>query len=174
MSRLDSVIRRLEAQRACLGHAADIIDGRAGPARVDGVVLELGLGNGRTYDHLREILPDRAIYVFDRQLAAHPDCRPDADHLFLGEMAETLPQAAAQLSARAALVHLDIGSGNVSETKRNADGVDSSLLTLLADGGVIVSDQPLSGLAQAGDIMELDLSPAVPKGRYFMYRRREI
>lgn len=174
MSRLDSVIRRLEAQRACLGYAADIIDGRDGSARVDGVVLELGLGNGRTYDHLREILPDRAIYVFDRRLAAHPDCRPDAAHLFLGEMAETLPQAAAKLSARAALVHLDIGSGDVSKTKRNADGVIPSLLTLLADGGVMVSDQPLSGLAQAEGIMELDLPPAVPKRRYFMYRWREI
>lgn len=48
MSRLDSVIRRLEAQRACLGFAADLIEGRGGGDRVDGVVLELGLGNGRT------------------------------------------------------------------------------------------------------------------------------
>jgi hypothetical protein len=174
MSRLDSVIRRLEAQRACLGHAADIIDGRAGSARVDGVVLELGLGNGRTYDHLRQILPERAIYVFDRQLAAHPDCRPDADHLFLGEMAETLPQAAMELSARAALVHLDIGSGDVSETKQNISGVEPPLLALLAEGGVVVSDQPLPGLAAADRIAALALPPDVPDGRYFLYRRPEI
>jgi hypothetical protein len=53
MSRLDSFIRRLEAQRACLGYAAAQIRAIAGP------VLELGLGNGRTYDHLRELLPER-------------------------------------------------------------------------------------------------------------------
>ena len=53
MSRLDSFIRRLEAQRACLNRAADTIRG------IDGIVLELGLGNGRTYDHLRALFPDR-------------------------------------------------------------------------------------------------------------------
>lgn len=174
MSRLDSVIRRLEAQRACLGHAADLIEGRLGTARVDGVVLELGLGNGRTYDHLREILPDREIYVFDRQLAAHPDSRPDADRLILGEMAETLPQAAAKISAQAALVHLDIGSGDVAASKRNMRGVEMPLLALLATGGVVVSDQPLPGLAATGGIAALALPPDVPEDRYFLYRGRLI
>ena len=55
MSRLDSFIRRLEAQRACLNRAAELI------RDIDGFVLELGLGNGRTYDHLRELFPDRDI-----------------------------------------------------------------------------------------------------------------
>ena len=32
----------------------------------DGPVIELGLGNGRTYDHLRERLPGRRIIAFDR------------------------------------------------------------------------------------------------------------
>ena len=85
MSRLDSFIRRLQAQRACLEMAAGLIDGVAGP------VLEFGLGNGRTYDHLREVLPAREIYVFDRQIAAHPDCIPDDEHMFLGELHDTLP-----------------------------------------------------------------------------------
>jgi hypothetical protein len=70
MTRLDSFIRRIRAQRACLNRAADLIKGVPGP------VLELGLGNGRTYDHLRELMPERQIYAFDRQLAAHPDCIP--------------------------------------------------------------------------------------------------
>lgn len=174
MSRLDSVIRRLEAQRACLGFAAELIDGGGDLGRVEGVVLELGLGNGRTYDHLREILPDRAIYVFDRHLAAHPDCRPDASHLFLGEMAETLPQAAAKLSARAALVHLDIGGGGVAETKQNINGVEQPLLALLAAGGVVVSDQSLPGLAAADGITALALPPGVPDNRYFLYRHGKI
>ena len=67
MSRLDSVIRRLTSQKIVLEWAVDII------RYLDGTVLELGLGNGRTYDHLREILPDRDIYVFEREIAAHPD-----------------------------------------------------------------------------------------------------
>jgi len=174
MSRLDSVIRRLEAQRACLGLAADLIDGRSGESRVEGVVLELGLGNGRTYDHLREILPERSIYVFDRQLAAHPGCCPDADHLFLGEMAETLPQAAARFPAGVALAHLDIGGGDVSETEQNIKGVESPLLALMADGGVVVSDQPLPRLSTSDGIATLPLPPGVPDGRYFLHRRKKL
>ena len=85
MSRLDSAIRRLQAQRSCLDDAARRIAG------LPGIVFELGLGNGRTYDHLREVLPDREIYVFERRVAAHPDCVPPDDKLFLGNVEETLP-----------------------------------------------------------------------------------
>ena len=42
MSRLDSFIRRMSAQRDCLNHVADLL------ADVEGPVMELGLGNGRT------------------------------------------------------------------------------------------------------------------------------
>ena len=94
MSRLDSFIRRLEAQRACLNHAAALIAG------VDGAVLELGLGNGRTYDHLRALFPDREIFVFDRRVAAHPDCIPDDAHMILGDVRETLPAALPQIQVR--------------------------------------------------------------------------
>ena len=97
MSRLDSFIRRLTAQRACLDRAAEII------RDLDGPVLELGLGNGRTYDHLRSILPDREIFVFERKVAAHPDCIPDDAHLISGDLAETLPRAAERIPAPAAL-----------------------------------------------------------------------
>src|SRR5205814_1894331 len=65
MSRLDSFIRRITAQRATLDHICSLI------GHFDGPVLELGLGNGRTYDHLRERLPGRRIIAFDRALVAH-------------------------------------------------------------------------------------------------------
>ena len=85
MSRLDSAIRRLEAQRACLDRAAELLDG------VPGHVFELGLGNGRTYDHLRERFPSREIFVFEMKISAHPSCIPDDDHLFLGDVLDRLP-----------------------------------------------------------------------------------
>ena len=100
MSRLDSFIRRLQAQRACIDAAAEAIAGLEGP------VFELGLGNGRTYDHLRDRLPDREIYVFERQVAAHPACVPDEEHLFLGDIHETLPAALPRFEGRVALIHL--------------------------------------------------------------------
>ena len=70
MSRLDSYIRRMQAQKLCLDHAARLIGTRPG------IILELGFGNGRTYDHLRELFPGRKVYVFDRQINPHPDSVP--------------------------------------------------------------------------------------------------
>ena len=67
MSRLDSFIARMKAQRDCLNFLKPEID------RLPGPLFEVGLGNGRTYDHLRTLFPGRDIYVFERKVAAHPD-----------------------------------------------------------------------------------------------------
>jgi len=161
MSRLDSAIRRLEAQRACLGFAAAAIRDLPGP------VVELGLGNGRTYDHLRDLLPGREIFAFDRQVAAHPDCVPDAAHMILGDFADTVPGAAARLGARAALIHADIGSGDKAATKALAAYLAPMLAALTAPGGFLVTDQPMA----APGLVALDPPDGVAPGRYFIYRR---
>jgi hypothetical protein len=153
MSRLDSAIRRLTAQRACLDAAIGMIAGRDGP------VLELGLGNGRSYDHLRAALPGRAIFVFDRRAEAHPDCMPDDDHLILGDFHDTLPVAAV-------LAHCDIGSGRPEADAQLAAFVAGALSGLLAPGAVVAADQALDTPALAA----LDLPAGVDRGRYFMYR----
>jgi hypothetical protein len=158
MSRLDSFIRRLQAQRACLTEAVAQIQG------LEGFVLELGLGNGRTYDHLREICPGREIYVFDRKVLAHPDCIPPDDHLFLGEITDTLPQALAKLGPRAAMVHTDVGTGDQKSNDRLAATIAPMIRALMRVGGIVISDQPMiaSGLAP------IDLPEGVKPGRYFM------
>ena len=158
MSRLDSFIRRLTAQRDLLNAAARMIADRPGHA------LELGLGNGRTYDHLKSILPGRDIYVFDRKVAAHPDSVPDAHHLFLGDFAETLPWAARRLGATAALAHCDIGSGDRAATAALAEWLGPALAPLLAPGAVVLSDQPLA-LPRAVALPQPD---SVPPGRYHL------
>src|SRR5260221_10812459 len=118
MSRLDSFIRRLEAQRACLDRAAALIGDVA--RGVPGPVLEFGLGNGRTFDHLRERLPGRDIFVFEREVAAHPDCVPAPDRLISGDLRQTLPAARARFAAAAALAHLDIATGDVAASRHLA------------------------------------------------------
>jgi len=158
MSRLDSFIRRLQAQRACLDAAAVQIQG------LDGFVLELGLGNGRTFDHLREICAGREIYVFDRQVNAHPDCVPAADHLFLGEITQTLPQALAQLGSNAALVHTDVGTGIQAENDKLAAILGPIIRKILKPGGIVISDQAL----KAPGLSPIALPEGVKPGRYFM------
>src|ERR1700688_2435218 len=131
MSRLDSFIRRLEAQRACLDRAAELVRG------LDGFVLELGLGNGRTYDHLRVLFPDRAIYVCERQVAAHPLCVPPPEMLILGDMRRTLIAAQGRLGGRVALAHLDVGTGDPVANQMLAAELTASLIPLLCPGAVL-------------------------------------
>jgi len=161
LSRLHSFIQRVQAQLVCLDEAARLI------RDVPGIVLELGLGNGRTYDHLREILPGRRIYVFDREIASHPDSRPDADHAILGDFRETLPKAAKRFPGMVALVHGDIGSGNKEATLQLARTIAPMLPPLLAPGAVIASDQKL----EVPGTTPVKLPGDLPEGRYYMVRK---
>lgn len=160
MSRLESAIRRLRAQRDCIDWAAGQI------TDVPGHIIELGLGNGRTYDHLRERLPSREIFVFDRQIAAHPDCIPDRAHIFLGDVLDTLPAALARLGRHSVLAHSDIGTGDSGWNRRLAGEIAPLLAQLMLPGGLILSDQPMNHAGWT----ELVLPKSVSPGRYHIYR----
>jgi S-adenosyl-L-methionine methyltransferase len=163
VSRLVSFIHRLLAQRACLDHAMDLIRDQPGP------VLELGLGNGRTYDHLRERLPEREVYVCERKVAAHPDCIPPDRFLILGDVRETLPQARTRIGAAAALIHADLGSGDAEANRRQAAEVAPLIAALVRPNGIVVSDQALL----TPRLRPLELPAGVELGRYFIYRAAE-
>jgi hypothetical protein len=161
MSRLDSFIRRLEAQRACLNLAARLVGG------LDGPVLELGLGNGRTYDHLRELLPGRDIFVCERQIAAHPECIPPAAFVLLGDMRQTLPAARGRFEGLVALAHLDPGTGDAVASRALAAELIPLIAPLLRPQAVLVSEPP----ADFAGLVPLPLPPGVASGRYHLYRR---
>jgi hypothetical protein len=151
----------MHAQRTSLDYAARLI------VNLPGNVLEFGLGNGRTYDHLRERLPTRDIFVFDRQLAAHPASVPSSERLFLGDVLETLPDAVAKLGCSTALADLDIGSGDDAADREIVRSMTPFLLRLLKPGAVVVSGQPVEHQTFT------PLAPpfAVKPGRYFLYSR---
>lgn len=158
MSRLDSFIRRVSAQRDILNHVC------AEVAALEGLILELGLGNGRTFDHLREKLPGRRIVAFDRKLAAHTSSAPPAEDLMLGEIAET---AATLPDKCAALVHADIGTGYDDQDDLTLTWLPTLVARLLKPGGLAVSGLPLENDA----LERLPVPESVPTDRYFLYRR---
>lgn len=162
MSRLDSFIQRVTAQKALLDLAAARIADRPGP------VLELGLGNGRTFDHLRSILPDREIFVFERRVDAHPDCRPDPEHLVEGDIPDSLPGARARLPGPAVLAHADLGTADPERNARLFARLGAPLADLLADGAVVVTDQELTHPLY----LRLPMPKGVAAGRYHLYRYR--
>lgn len=160
MSRLDSFIARMQAQRDCLNFLKPAVD------RLDGPILEIGLGNGRTYDHLRDLFPARDIYVFERQVAAHPDCIPADDRLFLGDADRSIPLAAAKLGATAALIHTDLGTGDHAANVAMGKWLGPALDALAGSGGYILANQSLD----VARWQRLPEPPGVPKDRYFLYR----
>lgn len=159
MSRLDSFIRRMTAQRDILNQvAADSL------LPVSGDILELGLGNGRTYSHLRQLFPQRRILVFDRALMAHASCVPEADDLVLGEIAQT---ARAYSGADAAMVHADIGSGSDEVDAGTLQWLPQLMADLLVSGGVAISGLPL----QTDELTALPIPDGIDRNRYFLYRK---
>jgi len=157
MSRLDSMLRRFAAQRDGLNWAAEQIADTTGDA------LDLGLGNGRTYDHMREVLPGRRIWVIDRVLQCHPSCIPPAQDFLEGEAEPALRDLAAR-GARIVLAHYDFGSGIKENDVAESARLSPFIADVMQPGGLIVSGQPLVGMTQITGPDTID-----PE-RYLFYR----
>lgn len=137
ISRLDRMLARLTAQKAVLEAAAAAIADRPGP------IAEVGLGKGRTFDHLRRLLPEREIFAFDGSLHAPADAVPPEDRLVLGRFEATLPAAGA-LIGRAVLVHADFGTEAPDRDAATARRLAGPIADLAASGGLVVCDRPLA------------------------------
>ncbi|CAN7677577.1 hypothetical protein O7A70_05255 [Mesorhizobium sp. Cs1299R1N1] len=158
MSRLENFISRMTAQRDILDHVC------AEVAKMEGLVLELGLGNGRTFHHLRERLPGRRIVVFDREVGAHASSIPEAENLVLGEIRET---ARKFIGIEAALVHADIGTGYDDRDAVTATWLPDLIASLLRVGGFAVSGTPLDHPL----LQRLPAPTSEPADRYFLCKR---
>lgn len=159
MSRLDSFIRRLSAQRDILNHVHGDLDLPA-----EGPIMEIGLGNGRTFNHLRELFPDRRIVAFDRAMGAHASSVPEEGNLVLGEIDQTAKE---WVGIGAALVHADIGTGYDEKDAVTLTWLPQIVSGILAKGGIAISGLPLT----EPSLDPLSVPDTVPTDRYFLYRK---
>ncbi len=159
-SRLDLFIDRMVSQRACLDFAI------ADTAALPGPIFELGLGNGRTYHHLKTHVTGRPVYVFERAVASHPESTPDDAHLILGDVRETLPAALDRFGATASLVHADLGGHNREKNDAFARLISPLVEPLIASGGLMVSSDRM----YFDRLRELPLPSGAVPGRCFVYR----
>ena len=160
-TRLEKTLYRLQAQHACFAWAFEQI------GDTPGVVFELGLGLGRTYNHMRHRLPDRRILAFDRKIGSYPDCTPDEKDIVLGELADTLPLAAQQYRGQVILAHTDIGSFDREQNRQLAQMMSANLSPALAPGALVMSDLPLA----VPDTEQLPLPDGARADCYYLYRR---
>ncbi len=159
MSRLDAFINRMVSQRACLNFAAEQTRDMPGP------VLELGLGNGRTYHHMVEIMPGRDVYVFERAIASHPKSTPPDEMLIMGDVHETLPQALERFGPTASLIHADLGGHNPAKNDAFARAVSPLIEPLLAKGGLMVASDRM----YFENLREIPLPPDAVESACFIY-----
>ncbi len=132
-----------------------------------GVVFEIGLGLGRTFNHMRHHMPERDMFAFDRAMNAYPDCTPQAHELVIGEMAQTLPEMAAKFPGQVVLAHSDVGSFDREGNKVMAALVSANLPACLAPGAIVMSDLPLD----IAGTQSVALPGGAREGRYYLYRR---
>jgi hypothetical protein len=166
-SALERMAARLLTQRAYLADAARRIAAMAGP------VFEIGLGKGRTYDHLRRLLAGRDIYCFDRDLHAPGAESPPPDRLVLGEIRETLPALAARIGRPAVLAHCDIGSRHLDRDLAFARDLAGLLPDRLAPGAIVLGDRPMeSPRLEPLPAPDLALPAGLEPWPYHLYRNR--
>ena len=161
MSRLDVFINRMVSQRACLDFAIEQTLGMTGP------VFELGLGNGRTFDHMRERMPERDVYVFERKVESNPSSTPEPEMTILGDVRETLPQSLERFGPTAHLIHADLGGHNLEKNVQFAREISPLIEPMLAVGGLFVSSDRMFFTS----LTELPLPADAIEGRCFIYRR---
>jgi hypothetical protein len=161
ITRLEKLLYRLQSQHACLNWAFAQIEG------VPGIVFELGLGLGRTFSHLRAHLPERDIYVFERQVHSYPDCTPEERQLVIGDLAETLPMMAARHAGEVCLVNSDVGSFDKAQNAVMAGIVSGAVGPALAPGALVLSDLPLD----IAGTRALPLPEGALEDRYYLYRK---
>ncbi|MCP4822313.1 MAG: hypothetical protein GY883_24275 [Shimia sp.] len=160
MSRLDIFIDRMVSQRACIDFAIDATKLLEGP------VFELGLGNGRTYDHLREVTSGRDIFVFERQVASNPASTPPENRVLLGDVRETLPAALERFGPTASVIHADLGGHNLERNDQFARMLSPAIEPLLAPGGMMVSSDRM----YFETLTEIEIPTAAVPGRCFIYQ----
>ena len=157
------MIARLQTQKHYIEHAARALAG------IEGMVLEIGLGKGRTFDHLRRQFPERAIVAFDRDVYALPHCVPDRRRLVLGEFQDTLPAWLSQNRTPIALVHADIGSRDPSLDAHLARWLCERLRGQIRSGGWLLCDRPMPVPDMEPQDLQAVSATAWP---YYAYRAR--
>jgi len=162
VSRLDRTIARLQAQKYSIEAAAAALE------KTPGVIFELGLGSGRTFDHLRTIFPDRQILVFEQAVGTAPSYTPTAEQLILGEITTTLQQAVEQYTDSVALIHADIGGPDHLANAQLARALSQHYPRLLVHGGWLIANRAEAVFAGSSPIT---LPNEVAADHCYLFRR---
>lgn len=161
MSRLEEMVARYTSQRDILNFSLDMI-----PVGEGLIGIELGLGSGRTYDHLREKLPEMQIFTFDRKCEIHPRIQHPGKYFIEGEITSTFPAFAKKHKDAASFVHIDLGTSQKEQDQKLYQELEPSIREILIQDGLLISDRPFSSSWEAVNLSSLKL-----EWPYYLYRK---
>ena len=104
--------------------------------------------------------------MFERKIAAHPDCIPHPAFQFVGDFMDSIPRAIKQLGRSAALAHLDIGTGEKNTSLALAKNIAPFIEKLLCVNAIVVSDQEVERWRS----YKLQLPGGISENRIHLYR----
>ncbi len=163
ITRLEKTFYRLQAQIVSLDWAFEQIQ------QTPGVILEIGLGLGRTYQYIRQHLPQRQIIVFERDVHSYEECTPPDCDIILGDIFSTLVSHADRFKNRTALINSDIGSFDKVSNRQKAALLSQLIPPYLRENAIVLSDLPL----QLQGCESLELPGNARKDSYYIYRKSE-
>lgn len=161
VTRLEKTFYRLQAQILSLNWAFEQIE------QTPGVILEIGLGLGRTYQYIRTHLPEREIIVFERNVHSYDACTPPSADIITGDIFSTLVSNAYRFKNNTALVHSDLGSFDKAANRKKSALLSQNLSPYLTENAIVLSDLPLD----LKGCTALDLPGDVPKDSYYIYKK---
>lgn len=150
----------MSAQRTLLDEAAALV------ADIEGPIVDLGIGNGRTLDHLAALFPERKVFAFGDFIHSAVDVLPPAEQVVVGNIRDTLPFALPRLGARAALIHNDLGSADAVGNAATAAWLAPAIAAVARPDAVVVT----SFLLPFSNYVAMPLPPTVRPGRYHLLK----
>lgn len=154
----------MQAQRACIELAASLV------SELDGPVLELGLGQGRTFDHLQETFPNRKVYLIDDMMKPADGIRLDPSLAIKGDVLDLLAHFARDHGPAFTVVHSDLGGSRWDDLTPDIPVIkclSKWLPQITLPGAAIISNLPI----ESNLLIENDLPIGIRKGKIFFYRR---
>ncbi|MGL1932596.1 MAG: hypothetical protein OCC45_12695 [Desulfotalea sp.] len=136
LTRIERLARRLPIQIDLISQAIEETN------KLDGIILELGLGEGRTLEYL-ENNTSSPIIVFEIDDNAKMNNVRKTTKLVKGDIFETLPKMLGTLSQGVRIAHVDIGTTDYSDDIDRISPLQRILESVVNVGGFIVCDRPI-------------------------------
>lgn len=110
---------------------------------IDGVILELGLGGGRTLEYL-EKKSSSPIVVFEKSINSDLKLERQSTQLVEGDFLETIPEILKSQQLTVRMVHADIGTRDYLNDINRFEPLREIFEDIVPSGGIVVCDRPLN------------------------------